>query len=61
MYAKLEVILYIPDDKYNELKAQGTPERDIQKNIEKSVTLRKYPGDVANDIVSVSLLDYEGE
>lgn len=61
--AKLEVIILIDRNKWNELVEQGYSDKDIQKAIEKSVTFTNtisglIPTPPVFDIESASLLKY---
>jgi len=61
--AKLEVIILIDQDKWNELVEQGYSEVDIQKAIEKSITFTNtvsgvIPTPPVFDIMSATLLKY---
>ena len=61
--AKLEVLILIDQDKWDELVEQGYSEVDIQKAIEKSITFRDtvsglIPTPPVFDIESATLLKY---
>jgi hypothetical protein len=61
--AKLEILILIDQDKWNELKAQGYSDTDLQKAIEKSITFRDTVGGLIPtppvfDIESATLLKY---
>jgi len=61
--AKLEVLILIDQDKWDELVEQGYSDRDIHKAIEKSITFTKtvsglIPTPPVFDIESVALLKY---
>lgn len=59
MIAKLEVKVYIPDERMAEWKRDGLSDKQIQRNIERAVTLADTH--IAKDIESVSLLKYQGD
>jgi hypothetical protein len=61
--AKLEVMLTIDGDKWNELIAQGYSDADLQKSIEKSITFKDtISGAIASppviDVISADLRKY---
>ncbi len=61
--AKLEVTVLIDQDKWEELRAQGYSDKDLQKAIEKSITVKDTVGGAivsppVLDIDSVTLLKY---
>ena len=61
--ARLEVIILIDQDKYDNLKSQGYSDKQIQKSIEKSITLTStvsgiIPTPPVFDIESVTLQKY---
>lgn len=58
MIAKLEVKVYIPDERMDEWKRDGLSDKKIQRNIERAITL--VDTHIATDIDSVSLLKYQG-
>jgi hypothetical protein len=60
---KLEVVVLIDQDKWGELKAQGYSDKDIQRAVEKSITLTHevsgiIPTSPVWDIESVTTLKY---
>ena len=57
MIAKLEVKVYIPDERMDEWKRDGVSDKQIQRNIERAITLADTH--MAKDIESVSLLSIE--
>ncbi len=61
--AKLEVTVLIDQDKWDELRAQGYSDKDLQKAVEKSITIKDTVGGLVAsppvlDIDSVTLLKY---
>ncbi len=61
--ARLEVVLLIDACRWDELKAQGCSDKDIQKAIEKSITFKDTVSGVITsppvfDIKQVDLLKY---
>jgi hypothetical protein len=61
--AKLEVIIAIDGDKWNELIAQGYSDADLEKAIEKSITFKDtVSGAITSppvlDVLSADLIKY---
>jgi len=58
--AKLEVILWLDPDQYEDMKADGVSEREIEKSIEHAVTLRgSNVIQPVRDIKEVNLTEYD--